>query len=60
MAGSVVMIVVLVLFPIVVAMSGAIGAAVIGWFGNRDRDEAYAGTEYYDLAHTNPYIDQRD
>ncbi len=51
MSGTVIMIVVLLLFPIVVAMSGLVGAGLIGWFLQKDRDDAYAGTEYSAIAH---------
>ena len=50
MAGTVVIIVLLVLFPVVFLMSNVIGAAVIGSFLKKDRDDAYEGTEYLALA----------
>jgi hypothetical protein len=50
MAGTVTIIVLLVVFPVLVLMSGAIGAALIGWLLKTDRDDAYEGTEYLALA----------
>lgn len=51
MVGTVVIIVVLaVVFPVIVMMSGAPAAAIIGYFLKTDRDEAYKGTEYLTLA----------
>ena len=50
MAGTVVIIVLLVLFPVIFLMSTVIGAAVIGSFLKKDRDDAYEGTEYLVLA----------
>jgi hypothetical protein len=50
MAGTVVMIVILVLFPVLLLMSGAVGAALIGWVLKRDRDTEYQGTEYLDIS----------
>jgi hypothetical protein len=50
MAGTVVIIVLLVLFPVIFLMTNVIGAAVIGFFLKKDRDDAYEGTEYLALA----------
>lgn len=50
MVGTVVIIIVLALFPVLVLMSGAPAAAIIGFFLKSDRDDAYAGTEYLTLA----------
>jgi hypothetical protein len=55
MAGTVVMIVVLALFPVVLLMSGAAASALVGWLLKKDRDDAYAGTEYLELSEANPY-----
>lgn len=49
MAGTVVIIVVLLLFPVLVLMSGAPASALIGWALKKDRADAYAGTEYFAL-----------
>jgi hypothetical protein len=50
MAGTVIIIVLLLLFPVAVLMSGAVGAAIVGVFLKKDRDDAYEGTEYLALA----------
>ena len=55
MGGAVVMIVVLVLFPVAVAMGGAVGSAVIGTILKRDRDLAHEGTEHLAISESNPY-----
>ncbi len=49
------MIVVLVLFPVAVAMGGAVGSAVIGTILKRDRDLAHEGTEHLAISESNPY-----
>ena len=55
MGGTVVMIVILVLFPIAVVMSGAVGAALIGTVLKRERDAAHEGTEYLAISESDPY-----
>jgi hypothetical protein len=50
MAGSVVMIVVLVVAPIFICMSGALAAAAIGHVLKRERDQAFEGTEQLEIA----------
>jgi hypothetical protein len=45
MAGAVVMVIVLLLIPVVVALSGALVAAGLGWFLERDADRRHAGSE---------------
>jgi hypothetical protein len=55
MAGTVVMIIVLVLFPVAVLMSGAAGAALIGTVLKRDRDQAHEGTEHLAISERDPY-----
>jgi hypothetical protein len=55
MAGTVVMIIVLVLFPVAVLMSGAAGAALIGTILKRDRDQAHEGTEHLAISERDPY-----
>lgn len=55
MAGAVVMIVILVVFPVAVLMSGAAGAAIIGSVLKLDRDKAHEGTEHLDISQANPY-----
>ncbi len=49
MIGAIVIIVVLLLIPVAVIMTGAIGAAIIGWFVKDDVDAAYVDSEYLDL-----------
>ena len=55
MAGGIVIAVVLLLIPVVVAMSGAVLAAILGVALKRDRDAAFEGTEYLALSDANPY-----
>jgi hypothetical protein len=50
MAGTVVIIVILVIAPVFICMSGALVAAILGYFIKADRDAAFAGTEQLDLA----------
>ena len=54
MAGTVVMIVILVLFPVLLLMTGAAGAAIVGTLLKRDRDRDYEGTEYLELSEAQP------
>jgi hypothetical protein len=51
MGGTVVIIVILAVIPVLVLMSMAPLAAIIGWITQSDRDDAYAGTEYLTLAY---------
>ena len=55
MGGTVVMIVILVLFPVAVFMSGAAGAAIVGALLKYDRDGAHRDTEYLTLSESDPY-----
>ena len=55
MAGAVVMIAILVVFPVLVLMSGAAGAAIVGAVLKLDRDKAHEGTEHLAIAEANPY-----
>jgi len=50
MVGTVVMIVILLLFPVVVLMSMAVLAALLGTLVNRSVDEAYEGHELLELS----------
>lgn len=50
MGGTVVMIVILVLMPVAIVMSGAVLAGIIGTVLHRDRDAAYEGTEHLAIA----------
>lgn len=44
------MIVILVLMPVAIVMSGAVLAGIIGTVLHRDRDAAYEGTEHLAIA----------
>jgi hypothetical protein len=48
-AGAVVIVVVLLLFPVALAIVGGVIAASLGWFVKDDVDTTYAGSEYLDL-----------
>ncbi len=48
-------VVLVVVFPVVVLMSGAVAAAVLGSLLQADRDAAYAGTEHAATAHADPW-----
>lgn len=45
MAGAIAIVVVLLLIPVVVLISGGIGSAVIGWFLQRDGEIRNEGSE---------------
>jgi hypothetical protein len=45
MPGAIIIVVVLLLIPVVLCMSGAIAAGVIGWALKDDADERYEGSE---------------
>lgn len=45
MAGAIVIVIVLLLIPVVVGLSGALGAAALGWLLERDADERHQGSE---------------
>ena len=47
--GAVVIVIVLVLIPVAVIMTGAIGAAILGHYLRDDIATEYAGTEYIEL-----------
>ena len=50
MAGTVVMIVILALAPVIICMSGVVVAAALGHFMQTDRDAAFEGTEQLEIA----------
>ena len=50
MAGTIVIVVILVIAPVIICMSGALVAAVLGLFLKSERDAAFEGTEQLDLA----------
>jgi hypothetical protein len=54
MAGTVVMIVILVLFPVLVFIGGAIASVLFGITLKESSDAAYEGTEYLALANGTP------
>lgn len=49
MAGGIVIAVILVLFPVIVAMSGAVAAAILGAALKTDADRSHAGSELLDV-----------
>ena len=49
MIGAVVIVVILLLIPVAVIMTGALGAALIGHFTRDDVEAGYADSEYLDL-----------
>jgi hypothetical protein len=49
MAGVVAIIIVLLLIPVMVLMSGGVASALIGFFLGRDADARNAGSELLDL-----------
>ncbi|HBL09490.1 MAG TPA: hypothetical protein EYM46_04600 [Acidimicrobiia bacterium] len=56
MAGAVIMIVVLVVvMPVGILMSGAVGAALLGRLLKTDVDAAHEGSELLGVSEANPY-----
>jgi hypothetical protein len=56
MAGAVIMIVVLVVvMPVGILMSGAVGAALLGRLLKTDVDTAHEGSELLGVSEANPY-----
>jgi len=49
MPGVIAIIIVLLLIPVVVLMSGAVASAIIGFFLGRDADARHAGSELLEL-----------
>ncbi len=49
MAGAIAIVVVLLLIPVIVLMSGGVLSAVIGFFLGRDADGRYEGSELLKL-----------
>ncbi len=49
MAGGIIIVVILLLFPVIVALSGAVMAAIIGYLGQRDVDAEFVDSEYLEL-----------
>jgi hypothetical protein len=46
---AIIVIVLVVVIPVGVLMSGAMGAAIIGWFVRADADARHEGSELVDL-----------
>lgn len=49
MAGGIVIAVILVLFPVVIALSGVVAAAILGTALKIDADHTHAGSELLDV-----------
>jgi hypothetical protein len=49
MSVAVIVIVLVVAIPVAVLVSGAVGAAVLGWLAKSDVEDRYEGTEYVDM-----------
>jgi hypothetical protein len=49
MAGAIAIVVVLLAIPVLVIVSGAIAAAVLGWLLKADAEERYEGSELLEL-----------
>jgi hypothetical protein len=49
MLGAAILIVALLLFPVVFALSGAVAAAALGWSLKDDAEERYEGSELVKL-----------
>jgi hypothetical protein len=49
MAGAIAIVIVLLVFPVAVLMSGAVGAAIIGYFLDEDGRARHDGSELVDL-----------
>ena len=60
MGGTVAIIIILLLFPVVVILSGTLLAGLIGWALHKDREDAYEGTEYVALGGYGPKADVDD
>jgi hypothetical protein len=50
MAGTVVMIVILVIAPVLICMGAAVVAVILGHFLKTERDAAFEGTEQLEIA----------
>jgi hypothetical protein len=48
-AGVIAIVVVLLLIPVIVLMSGGVLSAVVGFLFGRDADDRYAGSELLEL-----------
>jgi len=52
MAGTIIIIIALILMPVGILMSSTIFAGVLGWVLNNDVDATHEGSELLDLAET--------
>lgn len=49
MAGAIAIVIVLLIFPTLVLMSGGVASAILGFFLQRDGEIRYEGSELLDL-----------
>ena len=49
MAGAIAIVIVLLIFPSLVVMSGGVGAAIVGFFLQRDGEIRHEGSELLDI-----------
>lgn len=49
MSVVIIVIVLVVAIPVAVLVSGAVGAALLGWLAKSDVEDRYEGTEYVDM-----------
>lgn len=47
---AIIVVILLVLIPVGVMMSGGVAAGILGYFAKKDVDEEFEGTEYIDLS----------
>jgi hypothetical protein len=48
-AGAIVLVIVLLLFPVLIAIAGLVGAMLLGWTLNQDSEVRHEGSELLDL-----------
>jgi len=49
LGAAIIAIVLVIVIPVSVLMSGSVGAAIIGWFLRDDADRSHEGSELVDL-----------
>ena len=60
MGGAVIMIILLVVvMPIAILMSGALASAVIGGLGKKDVDKSHEESELLELSESNPWLEEK-
>ncbi len=60
MGGAVIMIILLgVVMPIAILMSGALAAAVIGGLVKKDVDKSHEESELLELSESNPWLEEK-